>query len=213
VLSREFHELGEKANAVLDRVVTQSVLSVRTSPEKRVSSLQLSEWIHDVTWQFSQGPIDQLRVTGNHAIDNLHKIAKELGRTDVPSRDEFKMLLRELPRFELAALPEEITIGRWKILGDRIVRSRIKASLEASIGSLLRRELHLYGSALSQWSEQIVSKLEILVNSYADAYRVQIHRISGTSDAVVNVGQLQSDLDLLRNWNAASTAEFAEKRA
>jgi hypothetical protein len=70
-----------------------------------------------------------------------------------------------------------------------------------------------YGSALSQWSEQIVRKLETLVNSYADAYRVQIHRISGTSNAPVNVGQLQSDLDLLRNWNAASTAELAEKRA
>ena len=52
-----------------------------------------------------------------------------------------------------------------------------------------------------------------LVNSYADAYRVQIHRISATSDAVVYVGQLQSDLDLVRNWNARSTAEFADKRA
>ena len=30
--------------------------------------------------------------------------------------------------------------------------------------------------ALSQWSEQIVRKLELLVNSYADAYRMQIHR-------------------------------------
>jgi hypothetical protein len=57
--------------------------------------------------------------------------------------------------------------------------------------------------ALSQWSEQIVRKLETLVNSYADAYRVQIHRIGGTSDAVVNVGQLESDRDLLRNWNVS----------
>ena len=55
--------------------------------------------------------------------------------------------------------------------------------------------------------------METLVNSYADAYRVQIHRISGTSDAVLNVELLQRDLDLLRNWNAASTAEFAEMRA
>lgn len=52
-----------------------------------------------------------------------------------------------------------------------------------------------------------------LVNSYTDAYRVQIHRISGTSDTVVNVGQLQSDLDLLRNWNASSTTEFVANHA
>ena len=123
------------------------------------------------------------------------------------------MLLREMPRFELATLPEEITLGRWKILGDRIVRSRIKDSLQESIGSLLKKELHLYGSALSGWSEQIVRKLETLVNSYGDAYRVQIHRISGTSDEAVDVGQLQSDLDLLRNWNLTRIADFAEKLA
>jgi hypothetical protein len=67
--------------------------------------------------------------------------------------------------------------------------------------------------ALSPWSEQIVRKLEILVNSYADAYRVQVRRISGASDTAANVGQLRSDLDLLKNWNAARTGEFEEKRA
>jgi hypothetical protein len=74
---------------------------------------------------------------------------------------------------------------------------------QESIGSVLKKELHLYGLGLPRWSERIARKLGTLVNSYADAYRVQIHRISGTSDAVVNVGQLQSDLDLLRNWSAA----------
>jgi hypothetical protein len=118
-----------------------------------------------------------------------------------------------MPRFELATLPAEVTIGRWKILGDRIVRSRISSSLQEGIGSLLKKELRLYGMALSQWSEQIARRLEALVNSYADAYRVQIHRIGGTSEAVVDVGQLQRDLDLLRNWSAVSMTEFAEKLA
>jgi hypothetical protein len=160
-----------------------------------------------------RGPVEQLRTTGNHAIDSLQQIAKELGKTDASTRGEFAMLLREMPRFELATLPEEITLGRWKILGDRIVRFRIKDSLQESVGSLLKKELHLYDSALSQWGEQIVRKLETLVNSYANGYRVQIQRISRTLDEVVDVGKLQSDLDLLRNWNATSMADFAEKLA
>jgi GTP-binding protein EngB required for normal cell division len=213
ILSREFREFGEKPNAVLDLVADQAVLWTHIGPATRISSLQLSECIHDVIWQLVQRPVEQLRTTGNHAIDSLQEIAKELGKTDAPTRGEFEMMLREMPRFELATLPEEITLGHWKILGDRIVRSRIKDSLQESIGSLLKRELHLYGSSLSQWGEQIVKKLETLVNSYADAYRVQIHRISGTSDEVVDVGQLQSDLELLRSWNATSMAEFAAKRA
>jgi hypothetical protein len=64
-----------------------------------------------------------------------------------------------------------------------------------------------------QWSEQIVRRMETLVNSYADAYRVKIHWINGTSDAVLHVERLQRDLDLLRNLNAAGTAEFGEARA
>ncbi len=171
MLSREFREFGEKPNIVLNLVADQAVLRTPTGRAKRISSLEVSECIHNVIWQLEQRPIEQLRTTGDHAIDSLQQIAKELGKTDAPSRGEFEMLLREMPRFELATLPAEIIIGRWKILGDRIVRSRIRASLQEGIGSLFEKELHLYGLALSQWSEQIVRKLEALVNSYADAYR------------------------------------------
>ena len=213
VLSRGFREFGEKPDLVLDLVADQAVLWAHTNAANRLSSLELSECIHNVIEQLVRSPVDQLRTTGNHAIDSLQQIANEMGKTEAPSHAEFEMLLRDMPRFELAALPTAITIGRWKIMGDRIVRLRIRSSLHEGIGSLLKKELRLYGLALSRWSEQIARRLEALVNSYADAYRVQIHRISGTSEAVVDVGQLQSDLDLLRNLNATSMTEFAEKRA
>ncbi|MGD0446322.1 MAG: dynamin family protein [Edaphobacter sp.] len=213
VLSREFREFGENPDVVLDLVAEQGVRRAHTGAASRISSLDLSDCIHNVIEQLVHRPIEQLRTIGNHAIDSLQQIANELGRADVPSYGEFQILLRNMPRFELATLPAEVTIGRWKILGDRIVGSRISSSLREGIGSLLKKELRLYGLALSQWSEQIARRLEALVNSYADAYRVQIHWIGGTSEAVADVGQLQRDLDLLRNWNAVSMTEFAEKRA
>ena len=43
-------------------------------------------------------------------------------------------------------------------------------------------------------------KLEMLVNSYADAYRMQMQRIAGTTDVVTNSAQLQADVDALRTW-------------
>jgi hypothetical protein len=85
--------------------------------------------------------------------------------------------------------------------------------LHQSIGSHLIEELHLYGMALSQWGEQIVRKLELLVNSYADAYRMQIHRISGTSDTATDPGQLKIDLELLRNWRPAKAADLTDAHA
>jgi hypothetical protein len=85
-----------------------------------------------------------------------------------------------------------------------MLRFRIRASLRQSIGFDLKQDLHLYGMALSRWSGQIVRKLELLINSYADAYRVQIHRFRGASDSAANPSQLQADLELLRNWRRAN---------
>ena len=95
----------------------------------------------------------------------------------------------------------------------KILRSRIKAGLRQNIGLPLKNDMHLYGMALSQWSDQIVRKLELLINSYADAYRMQIHRFRGTSDPAVNPGQLQADLELLKNWRPANSATLTDTHA
>jgi hypothetical protein len=99
------------------------------------------------------------------------------------------------------------------VWGHTILRSRVKASLRQSIGALLKEDLHLYGMALSQWSGQIVRKLELLINSYADAYRMQIHRFLGTSDSAVNPDQIEADLKLLRSWRPASSPTLRDTRA
>ena len=61
--------------------------------------------------------------------------------------------------------------------------------------------------ALSQWSEQVVRKVETLVNSYADAYRVQLHRMSGTSTKAANLEQLEADLELLQQWGTETAGK------
>jgi hypothetical protein len=110
-------------------------------------------------------------------------------------------------------LPGPFDAGPWRFWGHKVLRPRVKAGLRKSIGFSLREDLHLYGMALSQWSEQIVRKLELLINSYADAYRMQIHRFRGTSDSVVNPGQLQADLELLKNWSPADSATLTDTHA
>jgi len=116
----------------------------------------------------------------------------------------------------MVALPGPFNAGPWRFWGHKILRSRIKASLRQSIGFPLKEDLHLYGMALSHWSGQIVRKLELLINSYADAYRMQIHRFRGmsdSSDSAANPSQLQADLELLRNWRPANDATLTDTRA
>ncbi len=212
-LRRTFLEAGETPNTVVDLVADQAVLWARGGGASYIPSLQLAEWVHQVVWQIVQQPIDRLRDTGLRAIAGLQRIAKELDKTDAPSREDFEQFLRDMPRFEMAALPSEVNVSHWKFLGEGIVRSRIKTSLRESIGPLLKDELHLYGMALANWSEQIVRRLEALINSYADGYRAQIHRMTGNSETVMNPAELQADFERLQNWMPADVGTLTNTSA
>jgi len=212
-LDRAFRLLAETPNVALDRVAEQAVLWAASHSVSEIPSLQLAEWVHEVIWESVQGLIERLRSVGNHAIESLQRIAREMGRADAPAKEDFEVLLRDMPRFELATLPDAISVSHWKFLGDALVRSRIKTSLRESIGPPLKDELHHYGVALSPWGGQVVRTLEGLVNSYADAYREQIHRISGVSGTAVDIAQLERDLVLLMNWDSTKKLQLAEKHA
>jgi hypothetical protein len=103
-----------------------------------------------------------------------------------------------MPRFELAALPDSINPGYWKFCEKSILRARMVACLRERIGAQL-----IYGIALSQWSERTGRKLEVWVNSYADAYRLQIQGIAGTADFPANEAQLQADVEVLKTGRHA----------
>jgi GTP-binding protein EngB required for normal cell division len=216
VLDHAFFELAETPEVIL-REATDSVLAwMRANSKARVTSLQLSEWLHEAVWKAVERCIETARSVSQRALFTLQTVAREMGRTDIPALDELESLLRDMPRFELASLPEALNMSPWMFLGSRVVRSRIRSSLRQSIGALLKQELHLYGRALSEWSRQFVRKIVLLVSSYADAYRVQLQRITGTSDDSVDAPQIEHDLGLLRNWNSnerSGVSQTIEKEA
>ena len=200
VLDQEFRRLGGMPDIVLDAVATRAIGWIGSSSENQVSSLQLSEWIHEIVGRLVQPSLEGLRKTGQRAVGQLQDVASRLGRSDAPSQEDFGIILREMPRFELAALPDSISAGYWKFGGKSILRARMVASLQERTGAQLEQALYLYAIALSQWSAQTVRKLEALFNSYADAYRLQIQGIAGTADLPANRAQLEADVEVLRNW-------------
>jgi GTP-binding protein EngB required for normal cell division len=209
-LDHEFRALGEFATPLLDAVATQSAGWVLGASENQISSLRLSEWIHETVDKSIQSAVTRLRTVGQHAIDQLQKVATELGRSDVPSQEDFEAILRDMPRFELATLPGSISVRHWKFGGPSIVRSRIAARLRESIGSHLKEQMRLYSMALSQWGDQTGRKLELLVNSYAEAYRTQLNRFNATSEAIADPNQLHADLELLKAAARQSTVDLED---
>jgi GTP-binding protein EngB required for normal cell division len=212
-LDRAFLEFGESPESVIDKVVDRALGWTHSNPGEPVTALHLSEWVHDVVQDFLNRQIERLRAAMTRAVATLQQVAEELGNNEAPSQEEVAEILRDAPRFELAALPHETRAGRWKWLGDRAVRAAIAKSLHEGIGSVLHEELHLYGYALRQWSDQAIRKIETVVNSYADAYRAQIHRTSGLSEGAKDLAQIKSDLNLLRSRSSAEDNDLAAKRA
>ena len=215
-LNYAFLKLGETPDEVLSQVADTALRWMRTQSKTRVTSLQLSEWIHDAVGHQLEQSLGNVGWVSQRAIDTLQSVAQEMGRTDVPGQEEMAILLRDMPRFEMAALPNDINTSHWMFLGDGVVRSKIKKLLRQNIGQLLQQELHLYGRALSQWNQQFASKMEFLTNSYADAYRVQLQRIEGANKNAIDTPQLEEDLARLKKWEAedvSSELQNMDRRA
>jgi GTP-binding protein EngB required for normal cell division len=212
MLPRAFLKLGETPEAVLSTVEDNAIAWMETHSTACVPSLQLSEWLHEAVRESVERPIESVRSVSRRAVDTLQTVAKEMRRSDMPIQDEVESLLRDMPRFELATVPGDVNVGHWKFLGDRVFRSKIRNSLQRNVGQLLKQALYDYGNVLSQWSRQFMNKMEILLNSYADAYRVQLHRITKSSKETVDTPQLARDLDLLRKWHVDDRSVAMQKR-
>ena len=123
------------------------------------------------------------------------------------------MLMRDAPRFEIGVIHGKISLAQWKLLGNWLVRLLARKSLRDNLGSSLKHELHQYGRALSQWSEQMTRKEQALMNSYADAYRAQVNRISGMSAEAVASPEMEHDLALLLRSGIQAADDAEQKRA
>ena len=210
VLSHAFFRLAETPETVLSDAADSALTWMRANSKTGVTSVQLSEWLLEGVWKAVERHIESVRSVSQRAIYTLQTVAQEMGRSDMPAPDELESFLRDMPRFELASLPEDINMSHWMFLGNRFVRSRIRSELQQRIGAVVKQALHLYGNALSQWSNQFVSKIVLLVSSYSDAYRVQLQRIAGTSNDTLDLPQLEQDLALLRNWNANESPDASQ---
>ena len=117
VLDHAFRTLGETPDAVMETVTDKATSFMRSTSQHQVSPLQFSEWIHEAINDSIQSAMETLRNVGKGAVDRLQQIAKELGRSDAPSQNDFEAILREMPRFEMATLPAPFDAWALEILG------------------------------------------------------------------------------------------------
>ncbi len=212
-LSRAFLELGESSKAVMDSVVERGVGWYELHPGDAIAGRLLDEWIRDAVGERLNSQIGHVREVVERTVLSLQGVAEGLRNDEIPSAEELESGLRDLPRFELAELPGGVGAGGWRWLGRRAVRSALHRGLQENAGSMLQEALRRYGYALREWSDRAIARMDAVVRSYADTYRAQIHRMTGIEEQSKDRGQVQRDLESLRNWRAGVNTDIAAQRA
>ncbi len=211
-LNQAFLELGERPQSILMELADKALTHIGSGIVERITAIDLSEWTHELVQDHVDQALSKTRATVRDAIEILRSAAEEMGRSDKPAYEDAEALLRDVPRFEIDVIPCSITVGRWKWLGRWPVRTLVKNGLRSNLLPTLRFELHNYGRALSQWTDQMTRKMMALVNSYTDAYRAQLNRVHGTSLEAVQLPELTADLERLRS-PIVTSADLEERRA
>ncbi len=212
-LDQAFLELGERPEAILSELAEMVAARIFSCASSRIDSFSLVEWADDVIQKRVDRALANTRKALSDAIVGLQETATQIARSDMPTEEEAKTLLRNTPRFEMAYVPPPIGAAFWRWFGRKTAAALALHSLRQAFGESFRDELHRYGRALSQWSEHTSRKMQALVNSYADAYRAQLSRMRGQSTDATTSLDLANDLSLLLRVNTEMNAETAETRS
>jgi len=212
-LDQSFLELGERPEAILSELAEMVAARIFSGASFRIDSFALVEWADDVIQKRVDRALANTRNALSGAIVGLQETATQIARSDMPTEEEAKTLLRNTPRFEMAYVPPPIGAAFWRWFGRKTAAALARHSLRQAFGESFRDELHRYGRALSQWSEHTSRKMQALVNSYADAYRAQLSRMRGQSTDATTSLDLANDLSLLLRVNTEMNAKTAETRS
>lgn len=201
-LDRAFLELGERPAVILDKLAEIAATHICSAAANRIDPPVLADWTNGVIQKHVDRALARTRAAISDAIDGLREIAGEITRSDMPSHEEADVLLRNAPRFEMAAMPGSAGAGIWRWLGRKAAATLARHSLEHALGESFKVELHRYGGALRQWSEHTTRRMQAFVNSYADAYRAQLNRMRGAERLGTAPEEIERDLATLTNWTA-----------
>jgi GTP-binding protein EngB required for normal cell division len=213
-LDAKVTDLRQAGLSVVFEVADQAAHALRINNRSTLSSIELSEMMHDAVGRKIEPLTLAALAIGREAVMHLRQVANSLGRADVPDEKEVESLLRDMPRFEIATLPGDTNVGLWGAFGSSVLRFQMRNRLRRVILPLLKTELESYSSGLWQWMRQFSRRLELLISSYADGYRAQIQEMSGQSGEEGDVAKMKEDLEFLlhpTDSDSEQTKEVAQQ--
>jgi hypothetical protein len=139
--------------------------------------------IKNMLEQAAAEPVAQIasaiREAARNAGSVLANAAMALRIENGPEPDELQNVLKNMPRFDLGNL--EIPVRSSKVaalLGRRWAAARVERRIRSQAGDQIMDAVAIYARVLHAWVRKTFTELQEQFDSYADAYRAHLDRLS-----------------------------------
>lgn len=150
-----------------------------------------------------------IRDVARNAGNVLARVAAALALKNRPEQDELLDVLKNMPRFDLGNLEIEVgPSGVASLLGRRWSIARVERRIRSQAGSQIADAVGIYARVLQAWVRKTFTELQEQYDSYGDAYRAQLDRLTANTTDVEDEQTLRDDLASL-----AATPENTAPRA
>ena len=126
----------------------------------------------------------------------IGEVSDLLGEDSASATEELSAVVKEMPRIDLGS--GELHLTRpWTIgISPWLATRSIEKHLQEAAGEQIKETFSTYGSMLDAWSRRIAGELQLRFNSYADAHRARLSRLSAgsTNEDVPSIRAALQDL-------------------
>jgi hypothetical protein len=128
----------------------------------------------------------------------LAKAAMALELENRPEQDELLDVLKNMPRFDLGNLDIEVGPSAVaSLLGRRWAAARVERRINSQAGNQIADAVVIYARVLQAWVCKTFTELQEQFDSYADAYRAHLDRLTANKTGAEDEQALREDLAAL----------------
>jgi GTP-binding protein EngB required for normal cell division len=111
----------------------------------------------------------------------IREVSDLLGEDSASAEEELSSVVKEMPRIDLGSGELHLTRPWTTAISPWLAARTVENHLREAAGEQIKESFSTYGSMLDAWSRRIAGELQLRFNSYADAHRARLSRLSGAT--------------------------------
>jgi len=113
----------------------------------------------------------------------LQRAARKLNVTETPQEEELVLALREMPQLDFGGEMLSFRRSPFVWVAAPLVKARMEKRLSHLLGQRIAEALRIYRRLVDPWVRRAIAEIQARFDSHADAYRAQLDRLLGASEA------------------------------